>query len=98
MKKRRADEPEAPTTWTEIFEQVARRGEVVLRRGTRLYALRALSRTPAGRGRVFAVPAAGGRTARSFVDSPVAQRGFGWRFDPEGGGLRLVKPERRARR
>jgi hypothetical protein len=97
-KKRRSEEAPAPSTWPEIFEHVARHGEVVLRRGNRLYALRGLNGTPRRRGPVLIVPAAGGRRLRAFADSPVAQRGFGWRFDPAGGGLRLVKPDRRAGR
>jgi hypothetical protein len=93
MPKRRTDNGRPRSTWAEIFDRVERRGEVVLRRGDRLYTLRLLDGAAASRRRQGAlrVPVAEPRSGRASLTSPVVKRGFGWRWDPAGGGLRLVK-------
>jgi len=97
MKKHPAGSAKPMSTWSEIFDRVDRRGAVVLRRGERFYELRLLDDDAVAarhRQTVMRVPAGERRIGRASLDSPVVRRGFGWSFDPAGGGLRLVKPRR----
>lgn len=98
MRRRRTSPPAKPRTWNDVFAELERRRAVVLLRDDRFYELRRLDRaTAAQRRRALRVPAGERRVGRG-LDSPVVQSGFGWRWDPAGGGLRLVKPPRRKRR